>query len=146
MTEKKTTLLSLGIQDWKKSQGNKLLPNIPTGNITELNELIYTGVKLACDKIDVPQSNPNRNTKLGWEIRPEGQGIKLRQQVNIVRKKKTEICWDEKTKIKQQANLNVQLEDINQKILAKEGRLKRYRDRAKHYNQKVLTKEGRLKR
>ena len=45
MTEKKTTLLSLGEPDWKnqdrnRKDKNKLLPNIPTSNITELNELI----------------------------------------------------------------------------------------------------------
>ena len=33
---------------------NKLLPNIPTDNITKLNELIYAGAKLVCDKIGVP--------------------------------------------------------------------------------------------
>ena len=34
---------------------NKLLPTIPMSNITELNELIYAGVKLVCDKTSVPQ-------------------------------------------------------------------------------------------
>ena len=45
------------------------------------------------------------------------------------------ICLDEKTKTKQQTNFTIQLEEINQKILAKEGRLKRYRDRVKQYDQ-----------
>ena len=43
------------------------------GNITELNELIYVGAKLARDKTGVPQRNPNRNTKSEWEIRLKGQ-------------------------------------------------------------------------
>ena len=33
--------------------------------ITELNELIYAGAKLVCDK------NMNRYSKPGWEIRQE---------------------------------------------------------------------------
>ena len=40
------------------------------------------------------------------------------------KEKNTGICWDEKTKAKQQTNLKMQLKRINQKILAKEGNLK----------------------
>ena len=59
ITAKKTAFVSLRDQDWKKAKVeikkvNKLLPNISTGNITELNELSYPGVKLVCDKIGVP--------------------------------------------------------------------------------------------
>ena len=42
--------------------------------------------------------------------------------------------WDEKTKTKQLTSLRIRLEDINQKILAKEGKLKRYRNRVKQCN------------
>ena len=43
---------------------NKLLLNIPAGNITEIKELIYAGeTKLVCDKIDVFQKNSKRKTK-----------------------------------------------------------------------------------
>ena len=52
---------------------NKLLPNIPVCNFTELNKLIYAGAKLVCDKIRVPLSNLFRTTKPGWEIRLEWQ-------------------------------------------------------------------------
>ena len=50
-------------QDCKKvkietKKVKRLLTNIPTGNIIELN-------KLVCDKISVPQENPNGNTKSG---------------------------------------------------------------------------------
>ena len=68
MAENETTLISLRNQVWKKvkvetEKVNKLLTNIPTGNTTELNELIYIRTKLVCDKIDVPLRNVNRNTK-----------------------------------------------------------------------------------
>ena len=36
------------------------------------------------------------------------------------------IFWDEKTKTKQQTNMRMQLEEMNQKILTKEDRIKRY--------------------
>ena len=63
--KKKTTLPSLINQDWNKVQVgsekvNKLLPNSPTGNITELNELFYTWAKLICNKIGVPGGNPTK--------------------------------------------------------------------------------------
>ena len=32
---------------------NQILPYIPTNNVTELNELIYAGAKLVCEKIGI---------------------------------------------------------------------------------------------
>ena len=70
MTKKKTTLPSLRRQNWKKDRNrkDKQIIDIPTCTITELNELIYAGVRLVGDKIGVPLKNSNRNTKPGWEI------------------------------------------------------------------------------
>ena len=50
MTRKKTTLPPLRNQDWKKfkvdtESVNKLLPNIPTDDITELKKLIYAKIQ-----------------------------------------------------------------------------------------------------
>ena len=140
MTEKKTTLLSIWNQDWKKSveteKVNKLLPNIPTSNITKLNVLTYAEPKLVSDKIGVPQRNPNRNTKSGLKIRLEGQVKTPRQQAKVLEKQnEVMICWDEKTKTNQQISLTMQLEDINQKILTKYGKIKRYRDWVNQYKQ-----------
>ena len=39
-------------------------------NITELNELIYVGAKLVCEKIGIPSKSTK---KPGWEIRLETQ-------------------------------------------------------------------------
>ena len=55
MTKKKTTLPSCRSQDNKKikvetKNVNKLLTNIQSGHITEVNELNYVGGKLVCDK------------------------------------------------------------------------------------------------
>ena len=57
--EKKTTLSSKWNTDLKTVKAetekiNKLLTLISTINITELNELIYAGAKLVCEKSGVP--------------------------------------------------------------------------------------------
>ena len=58
MSEKKTTLPSLRNQYCKtvKSETDKvndLLTNIPTNDITEINDLIYAGAKSVCEKKSV---------------------------------------------------------------------------------------------
>ena len=63
------------------------LKNNPTENIIELNELIYTGIKLVSNKIGILQRNHNLNTKLTWEIRLEGQ-IKKVRQARLLKKEK----------------------------------------------------------
>ena len=63
---------------------DKLLPNIPMGNI-KLDEQIYAGGKLVCDRISVYQRNPKRNAKPGWEIR-WGQVKKL-EKVSVKERK-----------------------------------------------------------
>ena len=52
---------------------NQVLTYISTNNITELNELIYAGVKLVCEKIGIPSKNKKKKSKPGWEIRLETQ-------------------------------------------------------------------------
>ena len=50
----------------KKFQvAHKLLPNIPTGNITELNEINYVRAKIVCNEISFLLNDPNKNTKSG---------------------------------------------------------------------------------
>ena len=49
-------------------------------------------------------------------------------------KKDAEIYWYKKEKATPE-KITVKLDEINQKILAKEGRLKRYRQRLKQYRQ-----------
>ena len=72
-------------------------------------------------------------SKPGWGFRLETQIENLRKQLKVVKQKKNaEINRKEKTT---QEKLMVQLEEIHQKILAKEGTLKRYRQRVKQYRQ-----------
>ena len=92
-TKKKTTLPSLKNCEWKTvkletEKINKLLTDISTNKITKLNELIYAGAKLVCDKIGVPLKNTNRNSKPGWEIRLKTQ-IRNSRQTKMLRRKKS---------------------------------------------------------
>ena len=106
---------------------------IPTNNITDLNELIYAGAKLVCENIGISSKNTKAKSKPGWEFRLETQIENRRKQLKVVKQKKNaEINRKEKTT---QEKLTVQLEEIHQKVLAKKGRLKRYRQRVKQYRQ-----------
>ena len=100
---------------------NQVLTYISTNNITELNELIYAGAKLVCEKIGIPTKN-TKNTKEkskpGWEFRLETQIENLRKQLKMIKQKKN-------AEIIRNRKLTIQLEEIYQKVLAKEGRLKR---------------------
>ena len=67
----KTILPSLRNIEWRTlkletNRINRVLPHIPTNNITELNELIYTGAKLVCEKIRIPlKSRKKVKTRMG---------------------------------------------------------------------------------
>ena len=112
---------------------NQVLTYIPTNNITDLNELIYAEAKLVCENIGIPSKNMKEKSKSGWEFRLKTQIENLRKQLKVVTQtKNTEINRKEKTT---QEKLTEQLEEIHQNILAKEGRLKRYRRRVKQYRQ-----------
>ena len=47
---------------------NPVLTYISTKNITELNELIYAGVKFVSEKIGVLFKSTYKNSKPRWEI------------------------------------------------------------------------------
>ena len=56
MNIEKTTLPSLRNIEWRTlkiepNKINQILPSISTNNITELNDLIYAGTKLVCEKM-----------------------------------------------------------------------------------------------
>ena len=77
MSSEKAILPSLRNIEWKalKIETEKInhIPHIPTNNITELNELIYAGTKLVCEKIGIPSKSTKKQSKLGWETRLETQ-------------------------------------------------------------------------
>ena len=64
------------------------------------------------------------------QIRLETQIKKLRKQARIMKKVGAEISWNKKEQTTQE-KITVQLKEINQKVLAKVGRLEIYRQRVK---------------
>ena len=139
MNREKTNEPSLRNIEWRtfKTETNKInqmLPYISTNNITELNVPIYAGAKLVCEKIGIPTKSTKKQSKPGWEIWLETQIKNLRKQAKMVKQKDRGICRNRKEKTTRE-KITVQLEEINQKVLAKEKRLKRYRQRVKQYRQ-----------
>ena len=70
MNGEKTTVPSLRNIEWRtvKTETNKInqvLPYKATNNITELNELIYAGAKLVCEKIGIPTKSTKKKSKPG---------------------------------------------------------------------------------
>ena len=136
MNSEKTTLLSLRNIEWRivkaeKNKVNQLLTYISTNNITELNELIYAGAKLVFEKMRIPSKSRKEKLKPGWEFRLETQIKNLRKQGKMIKwKKDAGIIRNGKEKTTQE-KFTIQLEEINQKVLVKEGRLKRYLQRVK---------------
>ena len=126
------TLPSLRNIEWRivrteTNKVNQVLTYISTNNITELNELIYAGAKLVCEKIRIPSKSMKEKSKPGWEFRLETQIKNLRKQAKMIKQKKDAgTITNRKEKITQEKP-TIQLEKINQKVMAKEGRLKRYR-------------------
>ena len=62
MNSEKSTLPSLRNIEWRKVKAetnkvNQELTYISTNNITELDELIYAGVELVCEKIGIPSKS-----------------------------------------------------------------------------------------
>ena len=71
MNGEKTTLPSLRNIKWRTVKKetekiNQALTYISTNNITELNELIYAGAKLACEK-KARRKNQNQDGKFDWK-------------------------------------------------------------------------------
>ena len=68
MISEKTNLPSLIKIEWRTlrretNKINQILHNISTNNITELNELLYTGMKLVCEKIGIPSKSTKKRSK-----------------------------------------------------------------------------------
>ena len=78
LDSEKTTLPSLRNIEWRtvKAETNKVnqvLTYISTNNITKLNELIYAGAKLVCEKIGISSKSMKEKSTSGWEFRQETQ-------------------------------------------------------------------------
>ena len=80
-------------------------------------------------KLGSPQKARRKKSKPGVEMLIKN----LRKQAKMIKQEKDAgICRNKKEKATQE---KIQLEEINQKLPAKGGRLKRYRQRVKQYRQ-----------
>ena len=136
MNSEKTTLPSLRNIGWRtvKTETNKtnqVLPYISTNNITKLNELIYAGAKLVCEQVGISSKSTKNKSKPEWEIRLETQIKNLRKQAKMMKQTKDAGICRKKKETATQEKITIHHEEINQKVVAKEGRLKRYRQRVK---------------
>ena len=104
-----------------------VLTYISINNTIELNELIYAGANLVCEKIGSPLKAWRKNQKLDGKFDWKRSLKKLRKQAKMTKQKKNA---GQKGKGNTRKKI-IQLEEINQKFLAKEGRLKRYRESVK---------------
>ena len=78
MNNENITLPSLRNIEWKivrakTNKVNQVLAYTSTNDITELNELIYIGAKLVCEKIGIPSKSLEEKSKPGGEFRLETQ-------------------------------------------------------------------------
>ena len=92
--------------------------------------------KLVCEKIGIPSKSTKEKSKPGWEFRLETQIKKnLRKQAKMIKQKEDAgIIRNRKEKTTHEKP-TILLKEINQKVLAKEGWLKRYQQRVRQYRQ-----------
>ena len=93
MNREKTTSPSQRNIEWRTvktetKKMNQALTYISTNNITELNELIYAGAELICEKIGIPSKRTKKKSKPGWEIQLETWIKNLRKQAKMIKQRK----------------------------------------------------------
>ena len=135
MNSEKITLPSLRNIEWRivRAQTNKVNQVLA---YLSINELTYAGSKLVCEKIGIPSKSTKEKSKPGWELWLETQIKNLRKQAKMIKPKKDAGIIRNRNEKTTREKLTIQLEEINQKVLAKEGRLKRYRQKVKQYRQR----------
>ena len=137
-----TTLLSLWNIEWRTgkvetNKGNQVLTYISTNNITELNELIYARLKLVFEKIGISADSTKEKSKPGWDFRLEKQIKNLRKQAKMIKQRKdAEICMNRNEKATQE-KITIHLEEINQKVLAKEGQKRTFETTKENFYQQL---------
>ena len=120
---------------------NKLLQNIQIDDLTKMNELIYAGAVFIAEKFNMFEEK-TKKSKPAWELRLEQQIKQLKQDYSRMKalnenkavKRKHVDRLERKYRFDQKGKSTV-LETIRQRMIAKEGKMKRYRNRINQYNQ-----------
>ena len=120
---------------------NKLLQNIQIDDVTKMNDLIYASAVLVAEKFNMFREKAKKS-KPAWELRLEQQIKKLNQdysRMKVLNENKTvkqkHVDRLERNYRFNQKGKSTVLETIRQRMVAKEGKLKRYRNRINQYNQ-----------
>ena len=142
LNSENTTLPSLRNVEWrivkaKTNKVNQVLAYISTFNITELNELIYAGAKLACEKIGIPSKNTKEKSKPGWEFQLEIQIKNLRKQLKVIKQEKRWNKWEQKRKDNTGKTYDTTWGNIPEST-SKRKKVKKYRQRIKQYRQRKI--------
>ena len=93
MNSEKIPLSPLKNIEWKivraeTNKVNQVLTYLSTNNMTELNELIYAGAKIVCEKIGILSKSTKEKSKPGWKFRLETQIKNPRKQAKMIKQKK----------------------------------------------------------
>ena len=73
MNSERITLSSLRNIEWRIVRAetnivNQVLTKISMNNMTQLNEQMYAGAKLVCEKIGFPSKSTKEKSKPGWNF------------------------------------------------------------------------------
>ena len=119
----------------RKRERKRLIDKYPNKQHHKIKQFNLCRSKISLWKnCPPPPKTSDRKSKPEWELKLESQIRKLRPQAKIqIRNRNMKIYSDETEKASQKRK--VLLNEMNQKILAKEGRLKRCWDRTKQYKQ-----------
>ena len=144
--DKVERLLSLRIVEKSKLMKtvkivNNLIGKIQARNITETNKLIYAGAYAVSDMVGMIKPKTEKKEPW-WKRRLEGQVKQMRRDLGfinkLIEKKKVKKKWrkilDTKYKI-QKKKLTVVQEEIKQRIVAKQQKIKRYQNHINQFQQ-----------
>ena len=136
------TFPSLRKQDLNKrkcrnGKGTQTFSKYPSGQHNWIKWANLFRMEFSFDKMSVSPKELEQKSKT-WIWIQTWIGTEIaKTDEDAEEKMNTGICWDEKTRTKRRTNQKMQLEEINQKISAKEGKLEKYFDNVKQWKQNM---------
>ena len=113
---------------------------IKARNITETNKLIYTGAFVGSDMVGMIRPKTEKKDPW-WKRRLEGQVKQMQKDIGfinkLIEKKTVKKKWRKVLEVKYEIHkkkLKMVQEEIRQKIIAKQQKIKRYQNRINNFN------------
>ena len=121
---------------------NDLLTDIPTANLTETNKLLLAAARLAGKKVGAKKRETTSMAEPWWKRRLNGQIAKLRKDLSRLDKWKSNQLksmavkeqLETRYKVKKKG-IEVVIEELKQRVVAKAAKVKRYEGRVEQYRQ-----------